>query len=373
MTHLETPEQTELLGLNMAELEQYMVSLGEPAYRGRQLHKWIYTRDVSSFYEMSDIPKELRHRLDRLAVISIPRVLKQRVSQDRTRKYLLELADKKRVETVLIPQSEEKSTRYTLCISTQVGCPIGCSFCATGHSGFQRNLRHYEIVGQVLGSRRELYKKVKPADNEPLLTNLVYMGMGEPLLNYDEVLQSIYIINDHKGINIGQRHITVSTAGEARGIERLAREKLQVTLAISLHACNDALRDQLVPMNRKYPLERLLRAVEFYSRENGRRVTFEYVLLDGVNMSRQDANNMIDILKPLLANVNLIPYNEVVGLPYKHPGRAKAEQFCRWLQDGGLNATIREEHGADIEAACGQLRAEVKSQALRHDHVSGHR
>ncbi|MGE5391062.1 MAG: 23S rRNA (adenine(2503)-C(2))-methyltransferase RlmN [Deltaproteobacteria bacterium] len=366
MPHVDDPELTELLGMDIVGLEEYMASLGQSAYRGRQIHKWIYTRDVSSFYDMSDIPKELRRHLDSTAVISIPRVLKQRVSKDRTRKYLLELADKKRVETVLIPQSDDKNTRYTLCISTQVGCPVGCSFCATGHSGFQRNLKHYEIVGQVLGSRRELLKKVKPADNGPLITNLVYMGMGEPLLNYDEVLRSIQIINDHKGINIGQRHITISTAGEARGIECLAREKLQVTLAVSLHACDNALRDQLVPMNRKYPLERLMRAVEFYSRENGRRVTFEYILLDGVNMRRQDANNMISILKPLLANVNLIPYNEVVGLPYKHPERAKTEQFCRWLQDGGLNATIREEHGADIEAACGQLRAEVRSQALRN-------
>lgn len=366
MPHVDPPELTELLGMDTAALEEYMISLGEPAFRGRQIHKWIYTRDVSSFYDMTDIPKELRRRLDSLAIVSIPRVLKQRVSIDRTRKYLLELADKKRVETVLIPQSDLKKTRYTLCISTQVGCPVGCSFCATGHSGFQRSLKHYEIVGQVLGSRRDLLKKVKAADNEPLITNLVYMGMGEPLLNYDEVLRSVQIINDHKGINLGQRHITISTAGEARGIERLAKEKLQVTLAISLHACDNELRDQLVPMNRKYPLERLMRAVEYYSRENGRRVTFEYILLEGVNMRRQDADNMIDILKPLLANVNLIPYNEVVGLPYKHPARAKTEQFCRWLQDGGLNATIREEHGADIEAACGQLRAEVRSQALRN-------
>lgn len=365
MTHVEPPQLTELLGKDIPQLEEFVVSLGEPSYRARQIHKWIYTRDISSFYEMSDIPRDLRQRLDSLAVISIPRVLKQRVSQDRTRKYLLELADKKRVETVLIPQGNDKNCRYTLCISTQVGCPVACSFCATGHSGFQRNLKHYEIVGQVLGSRRELYKKIKSAGHGPLITNIVYMGMGEPLLNYDEVLQSIHILNDHKGINIGQRHITVSTAGEARGIERLAREKLQVTLAISLHACDNNLRDQLVPMNRKYPLERLLRAADFYSRENGRRVTFEYILLDGINMSRRDADNMINILQPLLANVNLIPYNEVVGLPYKHPGRSQTEQFCRWLQDGGLNATIREEHGADIEAACGQLKAEVKSQALR--------
>jgi 23S rRNA (adenine2503-C2)-methyltransferase len=305
---------------------------------------------------MSDISKELRHKLDQVAEISIPRVLKQRVSKDGTRKFLLEMKDKKKVETVVIPQSWDKNTRYSLCISTQVGCPIGCAFCATGLSGFQRNLQAYEMAGQVLGSRRELSRKLK-TNGEPVITNVVYMGMGEPMLNFDEVLKSIYILNDHKGINIGQRHITISTAGEVQGIKRLAEEDLQVTLAISLHACNNELRDRLIPLNRKYPLEILMDTVKSYIEQSNRRVTFEYIMLDEENISREDADAMVKLIKPLLANVNLIPYNEVSGLGFRKPSPLKIKQFYNWLVDGGLNVTLREERGADIEAACGQLSA----------------
>jgi len=348
--------KTELLGLDITALEQYLTSLGEPRFRAKQIYTWIYRKEVSSFYDMSDIPKELRFRLDELAEVSIPRVLKQRLSKDGTRKFLLEMKDKKKVETVIIPQSRDKNTQYSICISTQVGCPIGCSFCATGLSGFQRNLQAYEMAGQVLGSRRELAKKLK-ANGEQSITNVVYMGMGEPMLNFDEVLKSIYILNDHKGINIGQRHITISTAGEVKGIERLAEEDLQVTLAISLHACNNELRDQLIPLNRKYPLEMLMNSVANYIKHSNRRVTFEYIMLDEVNIRREDATAMVKLIKPLLANVNLIPYNEVSGLEFKKPSPFKIRQFYNWLVDGGLNVTLREERGADIEAACGQLSA----------------
>ncbi len=348
--------KTELLGMDLANLEEFALSIGQPPYRARQIYKWIYQKQTASFYEMSDLPKNLRVSLDEKAQISIPRVLKQRVSSDGTRKFLLEMNDKKKVEAVIIPQSNDKNTNYTICISTQVGCPIGCSFCATGRGGFQRNLQAYEIVGQVLGSRRELGKRLKK-QNEELISNVVYMGMGEPFLNYDEMIKSVYILNDHKGINIGQRHITVSTSGEVPGIEKLARTDLQTTLAISLHACDNKLRNQLVPINRKYPLEMLLSTVKDYIALTNRRVTFEYVLLDEVNMSRQDAEAMVKMLKPLLANVNLIPYNEVDGLDYQKPSAAKIEQFYHWLLAGGLNVSLREERGADIEAACGQLLA----------------
>jgi len=353
---MDTTEKTELLGMDLMALEQYFISLGEPRFRANQIFTWIYRKEVGSFYEMSDIPKELRFRLDQLAEVSIPRVLKQRVSKDGTRKFLLEMNDKKRVETVIIPQSRDKDTQYSLCISTQVGCPIGCSFCATGLSGFQRNLQAYEMVGQVLGSRRELARKLK-TNGEQSITNVVYMGMGEPMLNYDEVLKSIYILNNHKGINIGQRHITISTSGEVKGIERLAQEDLQVTLAISLHACNNKLRDQLIPLNRKYPLEMLMKSVASYIKQSNRRVTFEYIMLDDVNINREDAAAMVKLIKPLLANVNLIPYNEVSGLDFRKPSPAKIKQFCDWLVDRGLNVTLREERGSDIEAACGQLSA----------------
>ncbi|MGI6451994.1 MAG: 23S rRNA (adenine(2503)-C(2))-methyltransferase RlmN [Syntrophomonadaceae bacterium] len=359
---MEDDRKTELLSLDIDELEDFMQSVGQPRYRGRQVFKWIYHKGVSSFYEMSDIPKRFRYELDEIAKISIPRVLKQRVSSDGTRKFLLELEDKKRIETVIIPHNNnDKNTSYTLCISTQVGCPVGCSFCATGASGFQRNLRAFEIVGQYLGSVRELKKKLrKISSDQQLITNVVYMGMGEPLLNYNETIESIRVLNNPRGINLGQRHITISTCGEIPGIKRLAREPLQVTLAISLHASNNHLRSQIIPLNRKYPLEDLMEAVSYYISLTNRRVTFEYVLLDGINTSAEDAQNLVKLVKPLLCNVNLIPYNEVEGLGYKKPSNQTALQFFDQLSEAGINVTFRQEKGADIEAACGQLRLESK-------------
>mgnify|MGYP001209484559 FL=1 len=347
-------EKIELLGKSLSELEAFVVENGQPKYRARQLFKWIYYKETASFYEMTDLPKEQRSLFDEIAKISIPRVLKQRVSRDGTRKFSMELEDKKKVETVVIPHNSDKPNKYTLCISTQVGCPIGCAFCATGQSGFQRNLTFYEIVGQVLGSKKELQKRLKN-DDDDLISNIVYMGMGEPLLNYDATIKSLYIINDPKGINIGQRHITISTCGEVKGINQLAKEDLQVTLAISLHAASDAVRDRLIPLNRKYPLAELLKAVENYIAATNRRVTFEYILLDEVNNSYHDASNLIKLVKPLMANINLIPYNSVNGLDFIQPGKDKVMQFYNWLLQGGLNVTLREEKGADIEAACGQL------------------
>lgn len=350
-------QKIELLGMSIPQLEEIMIQFGEPSFRGRQIYRWIYQKGINSAYEMSDIPRYLRQKLDDKTKISIPRVLKQRVSADNTRKFLFELEDKKRVETVLIPQTNEKHSNYSVCLSTQIGCPVRCSFCATGLSGLQRNLQAYEIVGQFLGSKNELSKRLK-VDDQQLITNIVYMGMGEPMLNYNEMIKSILLFNDHKGINIGQRHITVSTSGEIKGIESLAEEDLQVTLAISLHAADNDLRTSLIPLNRKYPLKKLIGAVEKYIQRTNRRVTFEYIMLDEINISRKDAENLINIVKPLLANINLIPYNEVNSIPYKRPADNRIYQFYKWLLDAGLNVTIREEKGADIEAACGQLKAE---------------
>lgn len=347
-------DKIELLGMNIEQLEDFASSMGQPRFRGRQLHRWIYVKDTASFYEMSDIPREVRQQLDERACISIPRVLKQRVAADGTRKFLMEMNDKKRVETVLIPQSSDLNGRYTLCVSSQVGCPFRCAFCATGQGVFQRNLSAPEIVGQLLGSRRELKRRIKNAE-EPLITNVVYMGMGEPLLNLAEVVRSIHILNDPRGIQLGQRHITISTCGEASAIQRLAEEDLQVTLAISLHAANDQLRDELVPINKKYPLQTLITAVKSYVEKTGRRVTFEYIMLDEVNIRREDAENLAKLVKPLLANVNLIPYNEVDGLLYRKPAQQSIRIFYNWLVAAGLNVSVREEHGGDIEAACGQL------------------
>ena len=344
----------QLLFMPLPELEEYMTAMGEPAYRGRQVYQWIYKRQTGSFYEMSDLPKSARQKLDEIALISIPRVLKQRAASDGTRKFLLELEDKKRIETVVIPQNDSKTTDYTVCISTQVGCVLGCSFCATGRTGWQRDLLAYEMAGQVLGSERELSRRLRTRDRKHI-TNVVYMGMGEPLLNYDAVIESIIWINDPKGINIGQRHITVSTAGHVPGIRNLAQEGLQVTLAVSLHAADNDLRSRLMPINRKYSLEKLLAAVEYYLHKTNRRVTFEYIMLEGINIHRHDADNLIRLVKPLLANVNLIPYNEVEGSGYHRPSRQRIMQFHGWLVQGGLNVAVREEHGREIKAACGQL------------------
>lgn len=348
-------DKIELLGMDIHDLEKLMTDMGEAPFRGRQIHKWIYGRQERDFAAMSDIPAPVRVRLADAACISIPTILQTRVSVDGTRKFLMELSDGKTVECVVIPQGHYLKSKYTICISTQVGCPLGCDFCATGKSGFIRNLKGFEIVGQVLGASRELARSL-PGGRQSWLSNVVYMGMGEPMLNYDEVIKSLYVLLDPRGMNMGQRHITISTSGDARGIKRLSKENLQVNLAISLHACDNELRSRLMPINQKYPLEKLMAAVNDYIRLTGRRVTFEYILLAGVNDRRRDAGNMIKWLQGMLANVNLIPYNEVGGLPYRKPAASKVEQFLSWLKAGGLNVTVRQEKGADIEAACGQLR-----------------
>lgn len=349
-------EKIELLGTGLGEMEGILVNMGEPAYRGRQVYQWIYRKAVGSFKEMTDLPHTLRTCLEQRTSISLPSVIKERSSRDGTRKFLLGLGDGQEIECVAIPQETGISSRYTLCISTQVGCPLACSFCATGRLGFRRNLQAGEIAGQVLTARRELNRDMETPDPDRI-GNIVYMGMGEPLLNYNEVIKSVYILNESRGLNIGQRHITISTAGEVGGIERLAREKMQITLAVSLHACDDELRSRLMPINRKYPLAVLMKAVNNYIITSGRRVTFEYILLEGLNDRRQDAEKMADLVGTMLANINLIPYNGVEASPYRRPSAARVDKFCRWLAEKGLKVTVRQERGADIEAACGQLRA----------------
>ncbi len=345
----------ELMGLLPAELENWLQEIGEPAYRGRQIYQWIHQKNVFSFAEMHNLPRTLREKLANTATLYLPPVLKQQLAPDGTRKLLLEMADGKRVETVLIPQQDRGRDRYSICISSQIGCPVKCAFCATGNSGFYRNLTTGEIVGEVLSTRKALHQSLGVPETEKLITNVVYMGMGEPFLNYDAMIKSIRILNEHQGIDMGQRRITVSTSGEVRGIMRLIEENLQVTLAVSLHACNNELRDRLVPMNRKYPLGKLMEALALYYKKTGRRITFEYILLDDCNMSRRDAEDLIRFQKPLGANINLIPYNQVPGLPFKRPAREKTAAFVKYLKEKNVNVTLRGEHGPGIQAACGQL------------------
>ena len=353
----------ELLGLGLEEMEQIMTEMGLPRFRARQVFHWIYKHHVHSFYDMRNIPKELRQYLDERASISLPRVIKARVSKDGTRKFLLELTDKKRIETVAIPQFRADGKKFTICVSSQVGCPIGCNFCATGLSGFERDLTAGEIVGQVVAVEREIKKREKPVPGDRYLTNVVFMGMGEPLLNLEAVLMAISLINDERGIGIGERHLTISTSGFVPGIRELSCYGLQVTLAVSLHATTDEVRNQIIPLNRKYPLQVLMEAVADYIEKTGRRVTFEYVLLDGINTSREDARRLAQMAKPLLVNVNLIPYNQTGddGFGFRKPSPETVYSFHSYLIANGVNATVREEMGGDIEAACGQLRRRTAS------------
>jgi len=355
-------KRTELLGKNREDITRYLQDLGQPAYRGRQVYSWIYARQENSFFAMSDLPKSLRQTLDQNATVTFPMVIKHRVAKDGTRKLLLELEDMKRVESVLIPQNEARD-RYTICVSTQVGCPLGCRFCATGQAGYQRNLYGYEIVGQVLVGERELRKKQKSKGEDRFITNVVFMGMGEPLANYENVISSVRLINDYYGINIGQRHITISTAGIPDRIRELANEGLQTTLAVSLHAADDATRSRLMPINRRYNLQDVLEAVDYYTEKTGRRVTFEYILIKGENDGERDALNLARISRNRLVNVNLIPYNPVPELGFDRPPEAVVKRFYNLLSANGVNAVIREEHGTDIEAACGQLKASLETKS----------
>lgn len=360
-------EKIQFLGMDRKELEDFMAGIGEARFRGRQVYRWIYIKGVSSFHEMSDIPKDLRYRLEEMAVVGMPRVVKSRVSKDKTRKFLLEMGDRKKIEMVVIPQTWSNDVRYTLCLSTQVGCPLGCAFCATGASGFERNLTAGEMVGQLLVAEREIRRRDKRMKEERVIGNIVFMGMGEPLLNLDEVVKAIRLINDEHGINIGQRHITVSTVGYIPGIEALMQEDLNINLAVSLHATTDEVRNVLVPINKHYPLTPLLEVVARYAHSTKRQVTLEYVLIWGVNDTDQDARRLADMAKSIRAHVNLIRLNEVEGVPYRRPEEEKVQRFFQLVQKEGASVTLREEMGSDIEAACGQLKRYASAKKFKQE------
>jgi 23S rRNA (adenine2503-C2)-methyltransferase len=356
-------ETTDLLGLTYNELRDWLIARGEPTYRARQICDGVYHALVDDFQRMSALPASLRDLLAREASIAGPITRASVVSKDgRTRKLLLELADGKRIETVLMlyPASAEGRARATVCVSTQAGCAFGCTFCATGQMGFERHLTAGEIVAQVLYIAREL--RVHPwiaPDGRPIdrVTNLVFMGMGEPLHNYENTLKAIAILNMPEGLNIGARHMTVSTVGLVPAILRLAEEPLQVNLAISLHAPNNAMRSRTMPVTRKYPIEEVLSAVQTYIARTGRQVTFEYVLLAGENDSTEHAKELAHLLAPLaqFGHVNLIPVNATAA-GYKPPSGAAIRAFRETLRAGGVSSSVRAERGDDIAAACGQLR-----------------
>jgi 23S rRNA (adenine2503-C2)-methyltransferase len=354
----------DLLNLTNLQLRELLRAWKEPPYRAAQIEQWVYREFVTDFEAMTNLPHDLRARLASETKIGVPRVIAQNDSADGlTRKVLLQLDDGQTIETVLMlyadapnsPALQEPAVkRRTVCISTQVGCPIGCPFCATGQAGYIRNLTPGEIVAQVLHFARAL----KP---DPL-TNIVVMGMGEPLMKFDVTWQAIESLTDPDRFGMGARRITVSTAGEIPGIERMAREPLQVNLAISLHAPDDELRNVLVPLNRKYPLKELLRAVRGYVAQTRRRVTFEYALMDHVNDQPAHARALAQLLRGLLCHVNLIPLNPTAASPYQRSPYERVKHFQNILTDAGIPTTLRVEKGIEIAAGCGQLRQAEKDR-----------
>jgi 23S rRNA (adenine2503-C2)-methyltransferase len=347
-----------LASLTREELAARLSALGQPGFRAGQVLDWFYRRRVDSFEKMTDLPAALRATLAEQFALGTLETVRRLGSQDTTRKFLFRLGDGQLIESVLIPASPalygEASDRRTLCISTQVGCAYGCKFCASGLDGWTRNLRAGEIVEQILRAEELSGEKVN---------NLVFMGMGEPLANYDQLVRAIGIINAPWGLGLGARHITVSTSGLAPQIRKLADQPLQIRLAISLHGATDEVRAQIMPVNRKYPLAELLDACRYYASRKKQKLTFEYILIDGINDGEAQARALASIAADLDAKVNLIPYNTVEGLTWKRPPRARQQDFQRTLHARGVSATLRREKGGDIDAACGQLRRQTLAKA----------
>jgi 23S rRNA (adenine2503-C2)-methyltransferase len=349
-----------IFSLSAADLEAWLVANNEDAYRRRQLWGWL-ARGAPSFDEMHDIPKPLRAALAReFRSTSLRPVANSEADRGLTSKTLYELDGGHSVEAVVMRYAD----RSTLCISSQAGCPIGCPFCATGKFPFGRNLKAHEIVEQALDAARLLAVEGKR------LSHVVFMGMGEPMANYQAVIESVRRITDPELLGISPRRIVVSTSGLIPRIEQLGAEKLPVTLAISLHAARDDLRDVLVPINRKYPLQELIKASQGYAETTGRRVSYEWVLLAGVNDTERDAKELGRLLRRKLAHVNLIPFNPVEDTPYRAPDRASIRRFKEMVEGLGLNVTVRDTRGRDADAACGQLHERVKREMAAADRES---
>ena len=350
-------EKTNIYGLNLEQLATQMVGLGQKTYRAKQLYKWIYTKDVKSFFDMSDVSKSFQEVLDSKYSFDLPKVFTKQVSSDGTIKLLLELADGQKVETVLMHYIYGDA----ICVTSQVGCNMGCKFCASGLLKKKRNLEAHEMVGQLI----VLNDVLKELDPERRVTHIVVMGTGEPFDNYDNVINFIRIANSQFGLSIGARHITVSTSGVVPGILKYGKEGLQVNLAISLHAPNDEIRNQIMPINQAYPVKQLIDAIVQYGIDSGgRRVTYEYIMIQGLNDSEENARELVELIKPTFGYVNLIPYNEVMENDFKRSSNNRIHRFHDILLKAGIKSTIRKEFGSDIDAACGQLRARYEKHKL---------
>lgn len=338
-----------LYGKSIQSLEELMVNEGQKKFRATQLYTWIYEKHATSFDEMTDISLSFREVLKAKYCLTLPKIAIEQHASDGTIKLLLEMEDGMKVETVLMRYNYGNAA----CVSSQVGCNMGCSFCASGLLGKQRNLEPFEIMGQVL----VLNNILKAEGKGQHVTHIVVMGTGEPFDNYDNVMEFIRIVNAQKGLAIGARHITVSTCGLIEGIRKYAREGLQTNLAISLHAPNNEIRNSLMKVNKVYPVEKVIEAVKEYESISGRRVTYEYLLIAGVNDSKENALELIELIKGTMGYVNLIPYNETNLCEYKRSSGNQVHRFLDYLTKGGVTATIRKEFGTDIDAACGQLKA----------------
>ncbi len=353
-----TAAKTNLFGLAPSAMRAFFVGMGEKPFRAAQVLQWIHHYGADSFDSMTNISRPLRQRLAEVAEIMAPEIVLDQEAADGTRKWLLRLADGNCIETVFIPEEG----RGTLCVSSQVGCTLNCSFCATGHQGFNRNLEAAEIIAQLWVANRALGRDPR---GERLITNVVMMGMGEPLLNFDNVIAAMQLMLDDMAYGLSRRRVTLSTAGVVPAIDRL-RDTCHVSLAVSLHAPNDALRDRLVPLNRKYPIAELLDACRRYvAGDGGRRVTFEYVMLAGVNDSIGQARELVGLLSDVPSKVNLIPFNPFPEGVYERSQRAAIDRFRDVLMNAGLMTVTRKTRGDDIDAACGQLAGRIEDRTRR--------
>ena len=374
---------TDIKSLTREELEAQFAAWEQPVYRVKQLMDWLYVQRAMDWDAMSNLPKALREKLRREYSLGTIELVRKQGARDTTQKFLWRLADHSLIESVLIPASPsfygEVSDRHTLCISTQVGCAYGCKFCASGLEGWKRNLLPHEIVEQIMAVERwnaeqskvESRKSKDPAADaglrpspldSRLVDNIVVMGMGEPLANYDHLLKGLRLLNAPWGGRIGARKITISTSGLAPQIRKLADEPEQFSLAVSLHGATDEVREKIMPVNRKYPLKELTAALDYYQSKRGRMITFEYILIAGVNDGIEQTRPLAALAKRLNAKVNLIPYNKVEDLPWVRPDEDICEKFLGALKEQKVVATLRREKGHDIDAACGQLRLRTERE-----------
>lgn len=360
----------DIKSLTREELETQFRQWNEPAYRVDQVLDWLYARRATNWEAMTNLSKSLREKLREQFTLQTLELARKQGSQDTTQKFLWKLSDGSFIESVLIPANPalygEASDRHTLCISTQVGCAYGCRFCASGLDGWKRNLGIHEIVEQILSVERwhavqPRTESLEPPENR-VVNNIVVMGMGEPLANYDNLLKALKILNAPWGGGIGARKITISTSGLAPQIRRLANEPLQFRLAISLHGATDEVRNRIMPVNKKYPLNELTAACDDYQKLKGRMITLEYILIAGVNDSLDQTRPLAALAKKLYAKVNLIPYNKVEDLPWQRPSEEVCEGFLAALEKQDVIATLRREKGHDIDAACGQLRLKTERE-----------